>query len=165
MLSSFIFSERFGLTGIPLSEKYKENFHHWHWKRTTNTDTDRSKLTSYFPLFSENRELIYWAVGLLHEFVALDIALPEICAVPILLRSLYSVLISSEANIQRLVLRVLRFLCESSDDFKAKTVHNKHLLARLPICLASGDRDVTSWSLYLIHDIAKSGMQHLIIWL
>lgn len=111
----------------------------------------------YFSLFSENHELVYWAVGLLHEFVTLDIALPEICAVPILLRSLHNVLISSEASIQRLVLRVLRFLCENSEDFKAKTIHSKQLLARLPICLASGDNDVASWSLYLIHDIAKSG--------
>ena len=36
-------------------------------------------------------------------------------------------------------------------------MRHKQLLARLPICLASGDHDVTSWSLYLIHDIAKSG--------
>lgn len=112
--------------------------------------------------FLENRELIYWAVGLLHEFVALNVGLSEICAIPILLKYLHRVLISSEASTQRLVLRVLRFLCESSEDFKAKIVHNKRLLARLPTCLASGDHDVTSWSLYLVHDIAKSGKPHLV---
>ncbi|XP_028401066.1 uncharacterized protein LOC114524145 [Dendronephthya gigantea] len=110
-------------------------------------------------LKSDDHELIYWAVGLLHEFVALDVGLPDICAVPILLRSLSSVLVSSEASIQRLVLRILRFLSESSDDFREKIIRHKQLLARLPICLASGDRDVTSWSLYLIHDIAKSGVE------
>ena len=94
---------------------------------------------------------------MLHEFVALDVAIPEIYSAPILLKSLCSVLISSEASIQRLVLRVLRFLCESSEDFRNKTIHSKQLLARLPVCLASGDPDVTSWSLYLTHDIAKSG--------
>ena len=99
---------------------------------------------------------------MLHEFAALYTALPEICAVPTLLKSLYRVLTSSEASIQRLVLRVLRFLCESSEDFKTRTIYNKQLLARLPICLASGDSEVISWSLYLIHDIAKSGKMHLI---
>ena len=104
---------------------------------------------------------MYWAVGLLHEFVTFNIALPEICAVPILLRYLCSVLISSEADIQKVVLRTLHFLCERSEDFLRKTTHNKQLLARLPICLVSGDRDVTSWSMYLIHDIAKSGKLHV----
>ena len=111
----------------------------------------------YFLFISDNHELVYWAVGLLHEFVTFNIALPEICAVPVLLRYLCNVLTSSEATIQRLVLRVLRHLCECSEDFLIKTMHNKYLLARLPICLSSGDPDVRSWSLYLIHDIAKSG--------
>lgn len=108
---------------------------------------------------SDNRELVYWAVGLIHEFAINNVAIEEICSVPILLKSLYSVLVSSEAAVQRLVLRVLRYLSESSEEFKLAVIHYKQLLARLPICLASGDEDLVSWSLFLIHDIAKTGAE------
>ena len=112
----------------------------------------------FFPFYSESSEVVYWAVGLIHEFVVNNIAMEEICSVPILLKSLYRVLVSSEANLQRLVLRILRYLSEYSEKFKTSVIHHKQLLARLPICLASGDEDLVSWSPFLIHEIAKTGL-------
>ena len=106
----------------------------------------------------ENNELVYWAVGLIHEFSVNNVALEEICGVPILLKSLYSVLVSNDASVQRLVFRVLRYLSDSSEEFKMSVIHHKQLLARLPVCLASGDEDLVSWSLFLVHDIAKTGL-------
>ena len=107
--------------------------------------------------FSDNSELIYWAVGLIHEFAINNVAVEEICNIPILMKSLHSVLVSSEATQQRLILRVLRYLSSSSQEFRLSVLHYKQLLARLPVCLASGDEDLVTSSLILIHDIAKSG--------
>ena len=92
-------------------------------------------------------------------------ALEEICGVPILLKSLYSVLVSNDASVQRLVFRVLRYLSDSSEEFKMTVIHYKQLLARLPVCLASGDEDLVSWSLFLVHDIAKTGLCVLYIYI
>ncbi|XP_035674331.1 uncharacterized protein LOC118414406 [Branchiostoma floridae] len=106
---------------------------------------------------AEDPELVYWAVAVIHEFAINDLYKETICSIPRLLYSLQKVLAASEANLQRLVLRVICFLCLHNDDFKKKVLSNGNISERLSVCLSSGDKDVVHWALVLTHDLAMIG--------
>ena len=99
---------------------------------------------------------MYWAAGLLHQFAIQDLHKTEICAIPNIIKSLQSVLCSSEAILQRLILRVLSFLCVGNHSFRTNVLHCSSLVARLPVCLASGDNDIVHWAVVLLHDLILS---------
>ena len=73
-----------------------------------------------------------------------------------IIKSLQSVLCSSEAILQRLILRVLSFLCIGNQSFRSNVLHCSSLVARLPVCLASGDNDIVHWAVVLLHDLILS---------
>ena len=99
---------------------------------------------------------MYWAAGLLHQFAIQDLHKAEICATPNIIKSLQSVLCLSEAILQRLILRVLSFLCVGNQSFRTNVLHCSSLVARLPVCLASGDNDIVHWAVVLLHDLILS---------
>ena len=104
----------------------------------------------------DDGDLVYWAAGLLHQFAIQDLYKAEICATPNIVKSLQNVLCSSEATLQRLILRLLSFLCVGSKSFRNSVLHCSSLVARLPVCLASGDTDIVHWSVVLLHDLVLS---------
>ncbi|XP_071492443.1 uncharacterized protein [Diadema antillarum] len=110
---------------------------------------------------SEDVEISFWAVALLHEFAVHHVYRKELCSLPYLIKNLQTTLMSSEAGVQRLILRVLAFLALRNDPFKADLLKNKALLGHFPTCLASGNRDVVHWALVLVHDLAVLGKQSL----
>lgn len=107
-------------------------------------------------LCTDDSDLVYWAAGLLHQFAIQDLHKAEICAIPNIIKALQNVLCSSEAILQRLILRVLSFLCVGNQPFRTKVLACSSLLARLPVCLASGDNDIVHWAVVLLHDLILS---------
>lgn len=78
---------------------------------------------------------------------------------PNIVKLLQAVLSTSEAILQRIVLRVISFLCVGNQEFRNKVVQCNSLLARLTVCFASGDHDVVHWAVVLLHDLLlSSGM-------
>ena len=107
-------------------------------------------------VYADDSDLVYWAAGLLHQFAIQDLHKTQICAIPNIIKSLQNVLCSSEAILQRLILRVVSFLCVGNQSFRSSILHCSSLVARLPICLASGDSDIVHWAVVLLHDLLLS---------
>eukprot|EP01135_Chromosphaera_perkinsii_P002552 Nk52_evm68s224 gene=Nk52_evmTU68s224 len=107
-------------------------------------------------LKSDDAELVYWALGLIHELALKDVGKDELRECPGILKAIYGVLNSSEANVQKIVLRTLGFLAIKNDVFKYRVL-NSGILSRLVVCLSSGDPDVSHWAIVLIHDLAMYG--------
>ncbi|XP_013412494.1 uncharacterized protein LOC106175169 [Lingula anatina] len=108
-------------------------------------------------LKSEDPECTYWAVALLHEFAINDVCKGRIIEVYGLLRALSQTLVDSEANQQRLLLRLLCFLAVENETFKNDILQCNDIVSRLPVFYASGDKDVVHWALVLTHDLAMTG--------
>ena len=109
---------------------------------------------AYFSI--DDHDLVYWAAALLHEFAVKGVQKPRICEVPNIIKSLQTVLLTSEALLQRIILRIISFLCHGNTNFSTSLLQCTSLLARLPICFASGDSDVIHWSVVVLHDILLS---------
>ena len=99
---------------------------------------------------------MYWAAALIHEFAIKDLYKPRICATPNIIKSLQVVLSASESILQRIVLRIISFLCVGNQSFRSTVLHCASLVARLPVCFASGDKDVVHWAVVLLHDLLLS---------
>ncbi|XP_067026328.1 uncharacterized protein [Acropora muricata] len=128
-----------------------------HLKEMAKYDVFRPAVVS---LRADDSDLVYWAAGLLHQFAIQDLHKAEICAIPNIIKALQNVLCSSEAILQRLILRVLSFLCVGNQPFRTKVLACSSLLARLPVCLASGDNDIVHWAVVLLHDLILSEGSH-----
>ena len=113
-------------------------------------------LFCFISLSTDDSDLVYWAAGLLHQFAIQDLHKAEICKTPNIIKSLQNALCSSEAILQRLILRVLSFLCVGNQPFRTNVLASSSLLARLPVCLASGDNDIVHWAVVLLHDLILS---------
>ncbi|XP_032239903.1 uncharacterized protein LOC5514394 isoform X2 [Nematostella vectensis] len=107
-------------------------------------------------LKSDDSDLIYWAGALIHEYSVKDQFKSQICEIPNVVRLFLGVLSTSEAILQRIILRVLSFLCVGNNDFRSSVLDCKGLLSRLPVCMASGDKDVVHWAVVLLHDLLLS---------
>nr|XP_054765634.1 uncharacterized protein LOC129272528 [Lytechinus pictus] len=110
---------------------------------------------------SEDVEVSFWSVALLHEFAVHNVCRKELCELPCLIMNLQVTLMASEAAVQRLILRIFAFLALRNDLFARELIKNKALIGHLPTCLASGNKDVVHWALVLVHDLAMMGRQTL----
>lgn len=128
-----------------------------HLKDMAKYDVFRPAVVS---LRADDSDLVYWAAGLLHQFAIQDLHKAEICKTPNIIKSLQNALCSSEAILQRLILRVLSFLCVGNQPFRTNVLASSSLLARLPVCLASGDNDIVHWAVVLLHDLILSEGSH-----
>lgn len=105
---------------------------------------------------SEDPEVVYWSLGLIHELALKSIAKDEIRSTPRVVRGFIDVLATSEAPVQKVVLRTLGFLSIKNDNFKTRML-TQPLLERLTICMGSGDTELAHWAVVLLHDIAMLG--------
>ncbi|XP_030841407.1 uncharacterized protein LOC591592 isoform X2 [Strongylocentrotus purpuratus] len=110
---------------------------------------------------SDDVEVSFWSVALLHEFAVHNVCRKELCELPCLVTNLQATLMASEAAVQRLILRIFAFLALRNDPFARELMKNKALISHLPTCLASGNKDVVHWALVLVHDLAMMGRQAL----
>ena len=98
----------------------------------------------------------FWGFGVL-GFWGFDIDIRHLGKIPGIIKILFTVLNSNEANIQKTILRIFNYLCVSSSSFQKKLLSEKPLLKRRSICLASGNKEVVQGSLMLLHDLAMPG--------
>jgi len=64
----------------------------------------------YIIFITEDTELVYWTIGLIHEFAVKDIARNEISNIKGLLKIMLSHLNNDEASIPRVLIRTLKCL-------------------------------------------------------
>ncbi|XP_072025162.1 uncharacterized protein [Amphiura filiformis] len=106
---------------------------------------------------SDDGELAYWAIALLHEFAIHSNTKHYLYTMPFLLGNLQKALKSNPAQVQRLILRIISFMALHHDKFKSEVLDNSQLMEHLPVCLASGEPDIVHWGLVLVHDLAVAG--------
>ncbi|ORX93455.1 hypothetical protein K493DRAFT_223270 [Basidiobolus meristosporus CBS 931.73] len=105
-------------------------------------------------LRSEDGELIYWAIGLMHEFVVKDVARPMFRQIRGILKLVTNLLSAEEAYLTKIALRTLRFLVLHNETFQLKVVTSGSI-QRIVSCLSSGDEDVQYWALALLHEVTS----------
>ncbi|KAI8597823.1 hypothetical protein EDD21DRAFT_310273 [Dissophora ornata] len=100
---------------------------------------------------SDDFELVYWALGLMHEFAIKGVAMNEFKETRGLCRSINVLLAADESYISRIVLRTLKFMMIQDSSFQLQAL-NAGIGLRLAKCLASKDDDVKYWALGVAHE-------------
>jgi hypothetical protein len=77
--------------------------------------------------------------------------------IPGLIRTLNIVLSNHDSQYQKLILRIFSILAVKNVDFKNKLLASTGVLKRLPVCLASGDDELSYWAVILVHDLLMTG--------
>ncbi|KAF9170064.1 hypothetical protein BGX20_009471, partial [Mortierella sp. AD010] len=103
---------------------------------------------------SEDFELVYWALGLMHEFAIKRVALNDFKETRGLCRSINVLLAADEDYISRMVLRTLKFMMLEDGTFQLQAL-NAGIGLRLAKCLASKDDDVKYWALSVAHEFVE----------
>ncbi|KAG0197319.1 hypothetical protein BGX28_009175 [Mortierella sp. GBA30] len=124
-----------------------------HWYLSELLDYDIVLLIATY-IRSDDFELVYWAIGLMHEFAIKGVALEEFKAVNGLCRSLNVLLAADESYISRVVLRTLKYMMLQDPIFQVEAL-NAGIGLRLAKCLASKDDDIKYWSLSLTHEFVR----------
>eukprot|EP00123_Amoebidium_parasiticum_P017132 comp23721_c0_seq1/m.40852 comp23721_c0_seq1/g.40852 ORF comp23721_c0_seq1/g.40852 comp23721_c0_seq1/m.40852 type:complete len:1427 (-) comp23721_c0_seq1:80-4360(-) len=107
-------------------------------------------------LKSEDVELVWWALGLIHELALKDVGKDEIRKAHGLVKALLQVLGSSESNALIYVLRTLGFLAIRNDEFKMEILQSA-ILDHVLNNLSSTNPDIVYWAVVLMHDLAMCG--------
>ncbi|KAI9240730.1 MAG: hypothetical protein BYD32DRAFT_364725 [Podila humilis] len=100
---------------------------------------------------SDDFELVYWAVGLMHEFAIKGVALEEFKAVRGLCRSMNVLLAADDSHIARIILRTLKYMMLDDAIFQLQALE-AGIGLRLAKCLAAKDDDVKYWALSVVHE-------------
>ncbi|KAK9761339.1 hypothetical protein K7432_013825, partial [Basidiobolus ranarum] len=87
-------------------------------------------------LRSEDGELIYWAIGLMHEFVVKDVARPMFRQIRGILKLVTNLLSAEETYISKIALRTLRFLALHNEIFQMKII-TSGTIKKIVTCLSS----------------------------
>ncbi|KAF9572161.1 hypothetical protein EC968_010167 [Mortierella alpina] len=123
------------------------------WYLTELLDYDIVLLIATY-IRSDDFELVYWAIGLMHEFAVKGVALEQFKAVNGLCRSLNVLLAADESYISRVVLRTLKYMMLQDPIFQLQAL-NAGIGQRIPKCLISKDDDVKYWTLSLTHEFVR----------
>ncbi|ORX41985.1 ARM repeat-containing protein [Piromyces finnis] len=107
-------------------------------------------------LKNEDTELVYWTIGLIHEFAVKDIARNEISNIKGLLKIMLSHLNNDEASIPRVLIRTLKCLGVGNEQFQREMI-KQGIVEKLISCLNSNDEDVQCWTILLLHDLSRLG--------
>ncbi|KAI8370486.1 uncharacterized protein BYT42DRAFT_582594 [Radiomyces spectabilis] len=110
-------------------------------------------------LRSDDVELIYWAAGLMHEFVLKDVAagkFRDIKGVHVILAGLLS---AEEMYISRVVLRTVKFMAYGQEKFRQDMVR-AGMVKKIMHCLTLDDDDVRYWAILCIHAVAGQVESH-----
>ncbi|KAG0230292.1 hypothetical protein BGX31_005905 [Mortierella sp. GBA43] len=103
---------------------------------------------------SDDFELVYWALGLMHEFAIKGVALDEFKEARGICRSINVLLAADESYVSRIVLRTLKFLILEDRAFQSQAL-TSGIGLRLAKCLASKDDDVKYWALSVAHEFVN----------
>ncbi|KAF9088679.1 hypothetical protein BGX29_000159, partial [Mortierella sp. GBA35] len=103
---------------------------------------------------SDDLELVYWTIGLMHEYAIKGVALDQFKEMRGLPRSMNVLLAADEIYISRLVLRTLKFMILQDVSFQYQAL-NTGIQLRLPKCLASKDDEVKYWALSVAHEFVQ----------
>ncbi|KAG2206826.1 hypothetical protein INT47_007582, partial [Mucor saturninus] len=110
-------------------------------------------------LRGDDVELIYWAAGLMHEFVLKDVAADkfrEIKGIHVILAGLLS---AEEMYISRVILRTIKFMAYGQDKFRHEMVRSG-MVKKIMHCLSLDDEDVRYWAILCIHVVAGQVESH-----
>eukprot|EP00124_Ichthyophonus_hoferi_P004695 Ihof_evm1s551 gene=Ihof_evmTU1s551 len=107
-------------------------------------------------LKSDDAELVWWALGLIHELALKDIGKEEIRKSHGVLKAFLQVLTSTESNALIYVLRTLGFLAIRNDEFKMEIL-NSPILDHVLNNMNFSNTDIVYWTVVLLHDLAMSG--------
>ncbi|KAM3582119.1 hypothetical protein VKS41_005548 [Umbelopsis sp. WA50703] len=110
-------------------------------------------------LRSDDVELIYWAAGLMHEFVLKDVAAAEFRQIKGVQSILLALLSADEMYISRVVLRTIKFMAHGQDNFRLEMVRTG-LITKIMHCLVSEDDDVKYWAVLCTHEAAGQVEAH-----
>ncbi|KAG2179124.1 hypothetical protein INT43_001974 [Umbelopsis isabellina] len=110
-------------------------------------------------LRSDDVELIYWAAGLMHEFVLKDVAAAEFRQIKGVQSILLALLSADEMYISRVVLRTIKFMAHGQDKFRLEMVRTG-LITKIMHCLVSEDDDVKYWAVLCTHEAAGQVEAH-----
>ncbi|KAL7752825.1 hypothetical protein RI367_001828 [Sorochytrium milnesiophthora] len=107
----------------------------------------------------EDSEIVYWSLGLTHEYAVKDVARDKFRAVPNSAKTLCGLLITQDSNLAKIVIRILKFLGLRHPEFQ-KQLLMEDVLPRLIPCLTLEDDDCQYWALTLLHDLAAHPEAH-----
>lgn len=105
-------------------------------------------------LKQEDPDLVYWALGLMHEFAVKDVFREEFRSLTVCSLNLVRLLCSSEPATAKLVVRVFKFLGIRAPKYIKMLVSMK-AVSKVLECLNSDDEDCQYWSLTLMHDFVS----------
>ncbi|KAF9190587.1 hypothetical protein BGZ51_008438 [Haplosporangium sp. Z 767] len=126
------------------------------WYLTQLLDYDIVLLIATY-IRSDDLELVYWAIGLMHEFAIKGVELVRFKEVRGLLRSLNVLLAADESYISIIVLRTLKVMILRDSFYQLQALH-AGIGLRLAKCLASKDDDVKYWALSVAHEFVQHPM-------
>ncbi|KAI8070067.1 hypothetical protein BC940DRAFT_296883 [Gongronella butleri] len=110
-------------------------------------------------LRADDIELIYWAAGLMHEFVLKDVATDQFRAIKDIHTILAGLLSAEEMYISRVVLRTIKFMVYGQDAFRQSMVESS-IMKKIMQCLNLDDVDVRYWATLCIHAVASQVESH-----
>ncbi|KAI8083959.1 uncharacterized protein B0P05DRAFT_535605 [Gilbertella persicaria] len=110
-------------------------------------------------LRGDDVELIYWAAGLMHEFVLKDVAADKFREIKGIHTILSSLLSAEEMYISRVVLRIIKFMAFGQDKFRTEMVRTG-IVKKIMHCLSLDDEDVRYWAVLCIHVVAGQVESH-----
>ncbi|EIE77637.1 hypothetical protein RO3G_02341 [Rhizopus delemar RA 99-880] len=110
-------------------------------------------------LRGDDVELIYWAAGLMHEFVIKDVAADKFRQIKGIHTILSSLLSAEEMYISRVILRTIKFMAYGQDKFLQEMVRSG-MVKKIMHCLSLNDEDIRQWAILCIHVVAGQVESH-----
>ncbi|CAG8552108.1 2934_t:CDS:10 [Diversispora eburnea] len=108
---------------------------------------------------SDDGELLYWSMGLLHEFVIKDVGQDKFRKMKGLLKFMSQLLLMEDSYISKIVLRSLKFLSRHNANFQEEMIYSG-ITQKIISCLNSHDDDVSYLSLIVLQDLARYPESH-----
>ncbi|KAI9302216.1 hypothetical protein BJ944DRAFT_290330 [Cunninghamella echinulata] len=110
-------------------------------------------------LRADDVELIYWAAGLMHEFVLKDVASDQFRSIQGIHTILAGLLSADEMYISRVILRTVKFMAYGHESFRQGMVKT-NIVKKIMHCLSLEDDDVRYWAILCIHAVAGQVESH-----
>ncbi|CEI88769.1 hypothetical protein RMCBS344292_03147 [Rhizopus microsporus] len=110
-------------------------------------------------LRGDDVELIYWAAGLMHEFVIKDVVADKFRQIKGIHTILSGLLSAEEMYISRVILRTIKFMAAGQDKFLQDMVRSG-MVKKIMHCLSLNDEDVKQWAILCIHVVAGQVESH-----
>ena len=110
-------------------------------------------------LRGDDVELIYWAAGLMHEFVLKDVDADRFRKIKGIHTILAGLLSAEEMYISRVILRTIKFMAFGQDSFRGDMVQSG-IVKKIMHCLSLDDEDVRYWAILCLHVFAGQFESH-----